>query len=333
MRKPCEVKRPAGPVVYRKTVRSNGDRALRPLTAEQQRLVSENIGLVGLHLRNRVRGPSQPTRHREHEDLYQEGCLALARAAARYNPGADGEFGAYALARIRGAVFAALHERFSLIRVPPHALRHPDHTVTVNSLENAAGLSVATSPHKAGCLLPDHGERKTIRHALRERFESAVRFALSEVRSRRSSKRNPFAIMVRIVHERLLVDASESQTPLRQIAREIGTSSGRVSAYEKQLLTRIHEILIRDPLLPLLVSMARREKAGLAAIIDRTRQEQLRRAQCDAFVRRFRGLERSEQTDTLCHMIERSGVKIEEVARNLYQLTRMEETEPLPIPA
>ena len=51
------------------------------LSADQQALVARNLGLVGLHLRNRVPTPRQPMRQREYEDLFQEGCLALIRAA------------------------------------------------------------------------------------------------------------------------------------------------------------------------------------------------------------------------------------------------------------
>ena len=54
------------------------------LTEEQRQLVTRHIGLVGVHLRTRVPTPYQPTRDREREDLFQEGCIALVKAARRY---------------------------------------------------------------------------------------------------------------------------------------------------------------------------------------------------------------------------------------------------------
>ena len=98
--------------------------ALPVLTPEQQSLVSANIGLVGVHLRNRVPTPRQPTRQREYEDLFQEGCVALARAASSYDASQHGSFAAYALPRIRGAIHAALYEYFTTIRVPTRACKN-----------------------------------------------------------------------------------------------------------------------------------------------------------------------------------------------------------------
>jgi len=306
---------------------------LPALSHEQQRLVRENIGLVGVHLRTRVPTPAEPMRNREHDDLFQEGCLALARAAARYNPDTDGAFGAYALARIRGAVFTALHERFSLIRIPPHALRKHSNDVTVNSLENTAGVTEDEIVAK-GCHSTSHRhERKTVRHAIRERFERAIHLALIELKARKWRQRNPITIMTRIAQERLLVDAGNEQTPLRQIGCDFGISSGRVSAYERQLLERVHDHFARDSLLPLLLAFARRDKAGTHALLDEDRCRQLQQARCDAFARTFTNLERPERTELVCHLIERSGTTIKEVAHNLFPLTRMDETEPLLISA
>ena len=306
---------------------------LPALSDEQQRLVRENIGLVGVHLRTRVPTPSQPMRHREHEDLFQEGCLALARAAARYNPKTDGKFGAYALARIRGGVFAALHERFSLIRIPPHALQKHSQFVTVNAIENTGGITEDKLPAETRRSASPLAEQKTVRHAIRERFERAIRRALAELRTRQWRRRDPTPIMARLADERLLVDASNAQTPLRQIARDFGISSGRASAYEQQLVDRVREHLTGDLLLPHLLSLARQNEAGLQAVIDEEQRAQLKQAQCDAFAGRFRNLERPQQAQTLCRMIERSAVTIEEVACNLYRLTRMDDAEPLSVPA
>lgn len=51
------------------------------LTAEQQRKVEENMGLVGQVIRDKVHGPYQFGMY-SHDDLYQIGCIGLCKAAA-----------------------------------------------------------------------------------------------------------------------------------------------------------------------------------------------------------------------------------------------------------
>ena len=70
----------------------------------------------------RIPTPHCPRRTRERADLFQVGCLALVRAAARYRAEHDGPFAPFALLRIRGAVFSAIHEYFATIRVPTRRL-------------------------------------------------------------------------------------------------------------------------------------------------------------------------------------------------------------------
>jgi hypothetical protein len=93
------------------------------LTDEQQMLVVENRGLVGVHLGHRVATPRRLKRERELADLFQEGSLALVRAALTYQADEHGEFAPYALFRIRGRIHRTLHEYFATIRVPTRVLR------------------------------------------------------------------------------------------------------------------------------------------------------------------------------------------------------------------
>lgn len=51
------------------------------LTAEQQRKVEENMGLVGQVIKDKVHGPYQFGVY-SHDDLYQIGCVGLCKAAA-----------------------------------------------------------------------------------------------------------------------------------------------------------------------------------------------------------------------------------------------------------
>jgi len=206
------------------------------LTPEQQALAARHIGLVGVHLRTRVPTPWYPKRDREHDDLFQEGCVGLLRAAARFDPQHDGAFAAYALPRIRGAIHKALWERFSIIRVPARV-------ADGRSLSAVREEQPVSLPEKlsieAPAGAPFDGKQETIRHVLGWRFERAVQRALGELRRRRWRGRDPCAIAERIAAERLLISRESERTPLRRIARAAGVSNSRAGAYERQLLEAV----------------------------------------------------------------------------------------------
>ncbi len=92
--------------------------AATAMTDEQRGLVADNVGLVRVHLRRYVRPFGGPQRDREWEDLFQEGCLGLIRAATTYSASRGIPFAAYALPRIHNAVSRALHERFATVKIP-----------------------------------------------------------------------------------------------------------------------------------------------------------------------------------------------------------------------
>ena len=297
------------------------------LTPQQRALAAEHIGLVGLHLRTRVPTPRQPTRDREYDDLFQEGCVALVRAAARYDPQRDAEFAAYALLRIRGAVHAALHEGFSTIPVPARvaarakAACRPPPRLSQESLcivadELAVGPPTGAAPQ---------GDEETIRHALRRRYERAVERALGHLRSRAWRRRNPCAIMARVAAERLLISGKADRTPLRRIAREAGVSSGRACAYERQLRETVAEQFACDVQVPLLIQFAGEDPARFEGVVDRHRGERLVEAELNAFELQFERLERAARASLVYDMIERSAAAVGEVARNLYRMTRSDE--------
>ncbi len=80
-------------------------------------MVTENIGLVMYHLRRHVPNLGTPQRDREWEDLVQEGCMGLIRAAALYRHERGIPFVAFALRRIQKEVSRALHSKFCLISI------------------------------------------------------------------------------------------------------------------------------------------------------------------------------------------------------------------------
>lgn len=301
------------------------DRAgrLPALTLAQQELVRRHMGLVGVHLRNRVPTPRRPRRQREYDDLFQEGCVALARAAARWNPERDGVFAAYALPRIRGAIFRALHDGFTLVRIPARAAANfrkqspgagmspPVHVLEINDeLEKAM-----TVPHR------DSRPNETIRHALRRRYELAVRRTLEQMRQRTWRQRNPTPIMARIAEERMLVNSERERTALRQIARDFNISSGRASEYERNFVTAVRETLEADVQIRTLLEMAAEDANGQDGIVDAERQTRLRQVEIAAFEERFLRMSQADQAQAIYSLIERSSHCVPEIARNLFCLT------------
>lgn len=315
------------------TGQAKSNRELPALTSEQQKLVAENIGLVGVHLRTRVPTPRNPMRNREYDDLFQEGCMSLIRTATRYDPSQHGPFAAYALLRIRGAIHSALLQKFSTIRIPLRSINQAkraaeNHLTPIDgAVESLTDKLLATIQMET----PQETTAETIRHAIRRRFERAVRNALNDLRKQQWQRRNPLPIMERIAEERLMISNPSEQTPLRQIARESHVSSSRANAYEKQLTKAVRQHFENDAQLPMLMQFAHKDPTGSEGIVDPERRKLLLQAEIDAFETRFDGMERSARAKLLYSLIERSTEVITEVARNLYQLTLSEESEPLPV--
>jgi RNA polymerase sigma factor (sigma-70 family) len=248
-----------------------------PLSSRARRLVEEHVGLVGLHLRTRITRPEGVRADKEVDDLFQEGYVALIRAAGRYNPRRHGRFQPYALARIRGAVHRALREKFTLIHVTQRAAERVR--------AGRAGLGWATQrpvpladfdPPVCDAAPPIDGEHEPIRHCVHRRFQCAVQRALTAV----SQGRPPGAVAVyrRLARERLLISSELERTPLRVVARDTGLSSGRVAAYEKRLLERTRTEFARDPQVRLLVRFAAQDARGLDGMLDSRQHRELEAA-------------------------------------------------------
>jgi hypothetical protein len=98
---------------------------LTELTPEQKRLVRENIGLVGVHLKKGLGGKVHWHRAGHLDDLFQEGCLGLMRAAQAFDPARGIPFAAFALARIHAAVSRAIRTQFDVVYIPPPRSKAP----------------------------------------------------------------------------------------------------------------------------------------------------------------------------------------------------------------
>ncbi len=87
----------------------------RPLTAEQQKLVADNLALVHFVLK-RHKGFMI---HLGYEDAFQTGCLGLMRAAQRFNP-SRGSFSGLACTEIHHALWNTLRIEGAKKRTPPN---------------------------------------------------------------------------------------------------------------------------------------------------------------------------------------------------------------------
>lgn len=128
------------------------------LTDEQRRLVRENVGLVAVHLRRNVVNHRNPKWEGEWDELFQEGCLGLIRAASVYRAERGIPFAAFALPRIHNAVSRAILTKFNIIYIPPRrSSRNDGPSIGVRRDEEARGPKVfALSSH-----LTDRGRAST----------------------------------------------------------------------------------------------------------------------------------------------------------------------------
>lgn len=76
------------------------------LPDERNRMVEENLGLVGQVIKDKVRD-IRSIGFLTYDDLFQTGCIGLCKAADTYKPG-KGQFSTYAYILIRNEIFDAL---------------------------------------------------------------------------------------------------------------------------------------------------------------------------------------------------------------------------------
>jgi len=274
---------------------SSSGRATPRLSASQRALVQGNLGLVAVHLRRHVTNLGVVRRDREYDDLFQEGCLGLMQAAARWDPASGIPFAAYALPRIHNAISTALKCKFSTVYVPPRfgakrgsanpaeaaapgAVRPRDY-----SLSQAQWLSLRQT---TACEPADSCD-ETIGDRVRDKYERAVRGAVETLKARASVRGDREALLRIVVRERMLVPNEETRHSLRQIARETKSSYARVAQCSTQLADEVKAALSADPEFGELVRQARDHADGFAAPIDATAERALTEVGACAYARHF----------------------------------------------
>jgi len=311
---------------------------LDALSEVQRRRVRENLGLVGLHLRKHVRNLRTPRREREWEDLFQEGCLGLIRAAVDFAPEREIPFAAFALPRIHHAVSLALQSRFTLIRPPRRkesaadaaseargqAGRHaPLPRTSLITKEQAALLAQRIRPE------PDGEGLETIGERVRGKYERAVRAAAAVVVGRASTRGDRVELVRVLTEERFLIPQESSRRGLRQIARDTNSSFARVSECERRISEAVREALTADPEFDRLERLLRTDRTGSERGIDRALESELAAVGAKAFIQRFRDADRAERARLLEGVLEVSTVDLERIAGDRFAELPSDERERL----
>jgi len=308
-------------------MREKGDKLLVHLDEEQRRRVAENTGLVAVHLSRHVRLGPAPTREREWDDLFQEGCLGLIEAARSFRPEAGIPFQAYALPRIRTAVSRALRGAFATVRRPLYPCRQRPGQ---NGGARAPGGTTVTLDFEPADRRPDPrqtldrpGSGETIGDRLRSRYVQAVQRTAGRLQRTRPARADRAEVVRRIVEQRLLIPEPDARVALRAIARETGSSYARIAECEKRIVDRVRAELADDAETQLLRAEAARRAEGLTAPLEPGLEVLLEGACVDAFVARLKAAPVERQATLLLSLIAAAGASLEDVARRLLgEMTR-----------
>jgi len=275
----------------------SGQTDLRALSDEQRRLVMDNLGLIGVHIRRHVPRIYAPRREREWEDLFQEGCLGLIRAAADFEEERGIPFASFALPRIHTAVSRALHGKFTLVSVPrsrrsrgKDPTERPESFPVVEEFRDPRRHRYRSRPDERH--EPFSTRRQTVAERLREKYERAVRTAgrivADESRARGVTRGDRKELVHTLAEDRFLVPRKESRKALRQIARETRSSYGRVAEAERLMSVALQKLLADDPEVQLLRRWARSSSGGTASVVGAEVESMLKETGVAELLRRFR---------------------------------------------
>ena len=88
---------------------------METLSAEREHLVTDNLNLVHYTLHKYFHiNPG----HNEYEDLFQEGCIGLIKAAIRFDESRGFQFSTYASHMISGQIRRYKRDKSNLVRIP-----------------------------------------------------------------------------------------------------------------------------------------------------------------------------------------------------------------------
>lgn len=247
---------------------------LSALSERQRRAVQRHMPLVHLTLKRMHVVPLRRRCGRERRELIQEGALALVEAYRGYDALRHGDFPAYAMARVHYAISRFVHEAGRSVRVPfmtqrrrqwrkeAEGDRHrPDNAPRVICRAHPArGKSRVRRPMQEGPR--DHLEGPTVGELLRDRYDAAVTRVVRKMRRVPSCHPDTAKLLRRCHAERWIIPDPEYQTPIRQLAREMNCSLGRVTHCEARFRRHVAEALTNDTRFQDLLRQARSDPDG-----------------------------------------------------------------------
>jgi DNA-directed RNA polymerase specialized sigma24 family protein len=284
-----------------------GGRRVAELDESRRALVRDNVGLVGTHLRQHVRGIGGRRGAQTWEELFQEGCLGLIRAAADYDERRGIAFAAFALPRIHRAVSSAL-QRGAVVRSARTGGRSAGGEDRHNPYPEVSSLSAQQADRLSARARkpPDPGEESgdTVGARLRRKYERAVKSATTSMTAAASADGSRRKLIRLVAGDRLLVPEETSRTSLRAIAEKTRSSFGRVADCERRLASTIKAALDADPEFVCLRQLAGDDVAGAELVVDREVDRELAHAVADAFVARFRAVNRKDRGRMIAELLD-----------------------------
>jgi hypothetical protein len=302
-----------------RTAREESKPRMAALGEERRRLVRENMGIVAVHLRRFVAGVSARRSDREWDDLFQEGCLGLIRAAAEFQPERGIPFVAFALPRIHTAVRRALLAQTVAAAGPQRELvptmEHnetgsrgdPNRPPKRRSMSAGAARRLRDSRRHA----PDTVCGETVGQRLREKYERAVRCAAEEVLRRVSIRGDRDKLVRALTEERYLVPHEDEKRSYRKIAAQTRSSYARVAQCDKHMSDAVRRALEADPEFAELKRMARSDPKGVDAPIDEAMDRILARTSAAEFLARFRRTDDARRASLMKQLLSFSAGEIE----------------------
>lgn len=226
--------------------------AARRLCAQRAQLVQDYLPLVGAHIKRRVKCQRDGSR-RNRDDLFQEGCLGLIRAALRFDPAAGISFAAFARPRIRGAVNRALCTRDNL------------RSVTVIQMLRVADARRMSSPgaEEEANVLRDEKLEARIEESLRrakrmlddqDEWRRADEAVSADDRGMNATADDGNGALERRLREkivnRMLLEEGTDRRSLRDIAKETGAPYAHVRRCVRDVQSATRQLLAADPEVP-----------------------------------------------------------------------------------
>lgn len=251
--------------------------SLRALSDAQRRRAAEHFRLVHLAIHRFLRPESTGRLGWEYQDLRQEGFIALLDAVLSHDPTRHGNFAPFALSRIRHAVSRFAHEYRSAIRIPYITQRrrkkkrrqkqldkkHPDRHPRVQKLNSDRhSPSWRVSRRLYAESLDSPVESITIGDLIRERILKAASRTVQRMRQTPGGSSGRKELIETCLNERWTIPDEAARTPIRQLARSLGCSLGRITHSEVRFHSLMAEELWSDPVLEDLRRLARSCDAG-----------------------------------------------------------------------